>query len=700
MGHRFFRRLGRSLRPTFPAACLLVLAMGVFFFPLRSPRAAPRAAYADLQRRAEERIAEKSYARALELYTQAAKLAASPSQKRWCEFRIADTRWRSDVSSRRADRSNLDAARKTLEKMVRDVQTAQQKDRVWAEIEESLGDFHRYGNSRFRNDGISWQYYSRALDWWAGSSDLPLARKRYLTIVWKAAGLHADYPVAQRFAYSYGAERYIPLEVLQNAVKIAETSDDRARAHYLLARALGRQAAARLRKRVPTEFETALRIGGKTAWYDDALFEYARWMEGAGRFAVDENGGFSWKPDYPKAVELYRRLLREFKQGETPYWREARRRLDAITAPRVGVSVSRTFLPRSEIQYALNWRNVRTIRLNIYPVNLVRDVRLDANAGPSNWLQGLDLEKAETLRSWTFDTGDTGDHVPGSKQIDLDGGPLPAGAYVLRARTGDKDARALILVTDAVLIAKTAPGKTVLWFADALNSKPIRDAAVRLVARRRKNNRWLSRQWTGRTDADGLTVFEQPLDWSSAEWFAAADQDGRQAFARSRFPWFSATGAENWRIYAFTDRPAYRPENTVNWKIVARLYDGKKYVTPAGRSIEYEVRGPRGRSVKKGKLALNDFGAAWAELPLDKKMPLGLYRVQFWTEGRRRGIGGAMLFRLEEYKLPEFNVTVAVPEENGHKKTFRQGDVVEIEVRAEYYSGGAVANADVEARPP
>ncbi len=689
------RRLGRALRFIFPTACLPVVVAGLFLC-FRSPRAAGAAGYTELQRQAEELLAEKSYARALELYRQAARLAATPTQKQWCEFRIADAQWRNAAAARRTDRSQLEAARKTLEKMVRDVETPQQKDRTWAEAEESLGDFHRYGNARFRNDGTAWNYYSQALDWWAGSSELGLARKRYLDIVWKAAGIHAAYPIARRFAYSYGPESRIPLDVLQNAVAIAKTPDDQARAHYLLARALGRRGGNRLQKRVPEEFQAAIELGRRTAWYDDALFEYARWMESRGRFTVDKNGGVAWKPDYRKAVELYRRFLREFKQGETPYWREAKRRIEAVTGRQLSVSVARTFLPRSEIQYALNWRNVRTVRLSLHPVNLVRDARLDDGTGTSNWLQGINLESTETLRAWTFETGDTGDHVPGNRQIDYTAGPLPVGAYILRARAGDKDARALVLVTDAVLIVRTAPGKTVLWFADAMDGKPIRDAAVRLIARRRNGKRWMVRQWTGRTDADGLAAFEQPLDWNSAEYFAAADADGRQAFARSRFPWSSAGDAENWRIYAFTDRPAYRPEDTVKWKIVARVYDGKQYLTPAGRRLEYEVRGPRGRTVKKGKLALNDFGAGWTELRLDKKMALGAYRVQFWTEGRRRGIGGAMLFRLEEYKLPEFQVTVAVPEENGRKKTFRQGDVVEAEIRAEYYSGGAVTNADVE----
>jgi len=65
-------------------------------------------------------------------------------------------------------------------------------------------------------------------------------------------------------------------------------------------------------------------------------------------------------------------------------------------------------------------------------------------------------------------------------------------------------------------------------------------------------------------------------------------------------------------------------------------------------------------------------------------------------DGRRNGIGSAKLFRLEEYKLPEFKVTVQTPEENGKKKSFRLGEKVEVNIQADYYFGGPVSNAAVE----
>ena len=155
-------------------------------------------------------------------------------------------------------------------------------------------------------------------------------------------------------------------------------------------------------------------------------------------------------------------------------------------------------------------------------------------------------------------------------------------------------------------------------------------------------------------------------------------------------------GAFRWRIYAFTDRPAYRPKETVNWKFIARRNDGSVYSTPANETIHYKINGPDGSVVKESDVTLNAFGSVFGSLDLTEAMRLGEYRVTFLNRDQKHEIGNAALFRLEEYKLPEFKVEVKTPEENGQKKTFRLGDKVEVTIQADYYFGGPVSDASVE----
>src|SRR5688500_2990037 len=141
--------------------------------------------------------------------------------------------------------------------------------------------------------------------------------------------------------------------------------------------------------------------------------------------------------------------------------------------------------------------------------------------------------------------------------------------------------------------------------------------------------------------------------------------------------------AQGWTIYAFTDRPAYRPKETMQWKFIARQRGGGVYTTPANQVIEYQINDPRGTKVTEGKATLNAFGSAWGSLELGEQLPLGEYHVQFWNAGRQSHIGMARLFRLEEYKLPEFKVEVKTPEQDGKKKAFRLGEKVEVEIQAD-----------------
>jgi uncharacterized protein YfaS (alpha-2-macroglobulin family) len=653
----------------------------------------PDSAYPTNKAAAEKFYAEGSYAKAHEIYGKVDVSFLSRDEARWVTFRFADTQWRSQAATDNSDTTKLDEARDNLEKQIRDLTREDQHDRVWAEVQESLGDFFwaRRNNNNWNNDwNGAWAHYQAALDWWAGQSDLDLARERYLKIVWKMSRPWNGGP-----AYYGGWGNLIPLEIFENAAKIAQSDEDKAHAHYLIAMTLRYQGDWEQRARVPEEFAAAIKPGKKTDWYDDALFNYAQWMGQNGRAVRDKNGNWSSQPDYVKALALFRRFVGEFQKGESRYWEQAQNEIQNITAPQVNVGVANVFLPDSEIQYSLNWRNVKHIHLALYPVDLTRAVNFPAESKEQRqWLETIDLGALEKIKSWTRDTHDAGIYQPGNEVVRLDE-KLKPGAYVIEARGGDKSSRELILVSDAALVLKSSGGKTLVYFCNALDSAPIANAPVKLWESWWADNHWHSRSFDGTTDTNGIVIIllDRKTD-NSVSLYVSARRDDRQAFSMGGSYW-SHEEPDTWRIYATTDRPAYRPKETTNWKFIARRYNGSVYSTPANETIEYEITDPRGAKVKSDKIKLNEFGSAWGSLDLTEKMPLGEYRVQFWDEGRHHEIGNATLFRLEEYKLPEFKVSVTTPEEKGQKKTFRLGETVEATIQADYYFGGPVANADV-----
>jgi hypothetical protein len=445
------------------------------------------------------------------------------------QFRRADTQWRSEAGTQRADTTKTDAARTELEKLVRDITRDDDKDRTWVEIQESLGDFWWTRRNQM-NWGAAWPFYQNALDWWAGQSVSDEARQRYLDIVWRSA----KPPRAEPY-YRYGNYgNVLPRNIIENALKIAVTENDKAHAHYLLAVSFQYHGGDwDIRAQIPEHFEAALKAGKSTDWYDDALFQYAEWMMNRGRAGPLKDGTWRQEPDYVKALELFRRFVAEFKKGESRYFEQAQQQIKSITAEQLGVSVSNFFLPDSEVQYHLHWRNVGRLDLALFPADLTKDVNLarqDDNRRPS-WLETIDLAGREKLKEWSHDTQDKKDYRPGSASLRLDQ-KLKPGAYVLEARGGGKSARDLVLVTDSALVLKTSGKQALVYFCNALNSSPQREGKVKLWERWHDGKRWQARESEKEVNADGIAVFDLAHGKNqSSEIFTAAKSGDQQAFS-------------------------------------------------------------------------------------------------------------------------------------------------------------------------
>jgi len=615
------------------------------------------APYEKLKAQAEKEYAEKSFSRARTLYEQAAGMQLPEEERRWVAFRLADTAWRADAAAPDRSPGDRETALKALQALI----DGAVDTRLEAEVSESIGDFYAT-HPYLRNPGAAQGFYLNALDYWAGQDDLSLARRRYLAIVWK---MSAEDPY-------HG----LPEQVLVNAVKIAETPEDRARARILLAVRLQNTRTAANAERALELLDEIIREGRKTEWYDNALFAYATAL--AHRGEIDPELG----PDYVRALELYRRLVSEFKPGESEYRQEAQNAIREITAVSVDVGVESTFLPRSQQEVVLSWRNVRQIELALYAVNLTEDAALDTRG---DWKDLISLEGAPVIRSWTHETN-TAEYHPGYERLRVNP-KLPEGAYVITARAGGKSGRELILVSDTHITVYTGRNRLQAFVSHVETGEPIANARVRAWVTHYGQNQPTSKV-DGQTDANGLVTIAVPHDGAM---LIAATAGARQAYHHTYANHYGrGTREDQWRIYAFTDRPAYRPNETVQWKILARIRDEERWTTPTG-ALTYEITGPRGEKVGSGTAKLNAFGSFWSELALTPEMALGMYTITFKTAERHAG--SAQLFRLEEYKLPEFMVRVSTPEGT----QYRLGETIEATIDATYYFGGPVANAEVEA---
>jgi uncharacterized protein YfaS (alpha-2-macroglobulin family) len=179
--------------------------------------------------------------------------------------------------------------------------------------------------------------------------------------------------------------------------------------------------------------------------------------------------------------------------------------------------------------------------------------------------------------------------------------------------------------------------------------------------------------------------------WLVTATKAKAGKGGGDRFAYMGFTWawygrrydpeYNAT-----KVFTITDRPVYRPEQTVKFKFWVRhaKYDQADTSSFANQPFPVRILNPRGDKVYEKTLTSDAYGGLDGELALPKNAMLGVYSLHIV------GRGGSS-FRVEEYKKPEYEVTVEAP-----KEPVRLGEQVKAKVRAKYYFGAPVTKAKVK----
>ena len=230
-------------------------------------------------------------------------------------------------------------------------------------------------------------------------------------------------------------------------------------------------------KRTKEAFEEAIKVGKESDWYDDALYHYAEWLRGQGEFIILKGGQKVRKQNFVKALQYYRRIVNEFKKGETRYFNDARRNIDQIIKPILRANVSNFFLPGSEVQFHLNWRNLKEISLTLHSIDLTGSWKPNEDPRNANFFNNIRLDGDRKITAWKVKTEDKGEHRPGNRTIKVSE-KLKTGAYLITARSRGLESRQLILVTDAALVVKTSHKQNLLYFADSFDGSPIANARV------------------------------------------------------------------------------------------------------------------------------------------------------------------------------------------------------------------------------
>ncbi|HOR26519.1 MAG TPA: alpha-2-macroglobulin family protein [Candidatus Sumerlaeota bacterium] len=473
----------------------------------------------------------------------------------------------------------------------------------------------------------------------------------------------------------------------RNVLKVADAPEQRAQALLLLGR-------LHLESWVPDEkaretwqaeaegyFKQVIEIEPRTPWHDDALWLLAQW--------------YNQRARYTDAAATADRFLELYERGESEYYDAAVGLRDEIRTPRIDLGAGRAFVPRSYIHLHIAYRNVseaavRIERIAPEPYLQSRTSRLGMEDDPPPG--ELVLEQALT------GLVDKGDHAPGSHDEFL--APLAPGIYRASIRSPQVDAElrpTYFLVSTVSVAIKQAQESLVAFVADAETGQPVAGADVwfrwRIHTPNRNDTRYV--QEKGVTDEQGLARAKRPAigeQESYGSTLVLALKDGQPAAVESWSGYFVPRVNQPWaQLYAYSDRPAYRPGEPIQWKAILRYRTEKEWLLPEQPTAWVVIRDARQQVAYEGEHRFSDYGTLAGTFAVDRTAALGMLQLQLFDKQGGSMLAGAALCRVEEYKLPEFKVSVEPPAEQ-----VQFGRELAFAIAAEYYFGGPVAGGAVE----
>ncbi len=439
----------------------------------------------------------------------------------------------------------------------------------------------------------------------------------------------------------------------------------------------GEREALRRQGDSPAELASVGERFPGAALADEAFFASAKVHEERGETRVAEAAYEGLLAKYPKS----------------PWVSDAKASLQDLRRKDIALNLSGPILPDREAELALSVRNVARVSFRVHRVD-ARTTLLDAARLAGR--RQLDQVQAPARigpgapdASWETETGDDGSHRPLSVTTKIPG--LARGLYRLEARGDGVTFTTLLLVTDLALALKTGSDHAIVYIADAVTGAPAAGAEVVVRDYIPWQNASPVAIHRGTTGEDGVfvTAVTQGTDGRMVD--AVAMLGDRIAASPEAWRGYWGRGLPT-RVHMTTDRPVYRPGQTVHFRVIAVRSADPGETPAAGARVTLVVRDPKGNEVYRRDHTTDRFGAASGSLALAEEPPLGEYpfEIQIAGEGRVQAAGDR--FRVEEYRKPDFEVTV------DPGLALRAGEPGRAEIVARYYFGSPVADATVSWR--
>ncbi|MDR1485345.1 MAG: alpha-2-macroglobulin [Planctomycetaceae bacterium] len=445
---------------------------------------------------------------------------------------------------------------------------------------------------------------------------------------------------------------------------------------------------------------------------------------------------YSNRRQFVKAAEILTNLIEEFDNDKSVKLDQCRKELDQITGNWGQFSHAGSEVNGLDANLRYIFRNGKEVKLTAYEIDvkahideMKKQMQQQQKTPRKNYYQNslanrmynlinvlnkhTDNKKLTTKQAneyfligkpieWTKKLTPTKNHFDTDVIINV---PIKkSGAYFITATIENGNTVAnIVWLNDTAIVQKSLKDEVVYLVNDIKTGEPVKDADVEIIYSYDKeiNHEHIKQygQINIKTDANGIAKCAKsklPKNHLTVDLVFAQSPNRKLTALEVGYLYLAVNHAginEPFKAFTITDRPVYRPKDKVEIKswIGNGRYDQPDQNELTGKKINYKIHDPKGQIVQeKNGVELDFYGGFTAFYELPKNAPLGTYQIIIANIGSN-WLQQNGYFRVEEYKKPEYEVTIDSPRE-----PVTLGDKFKVTIRAKYFFGSPVTEATVK----
>ena len=267
--------------------------------------------------------------------------------------------------------------------------------------------------------------------------------------------------------------------------------------------------------------------------------------------------------------------------------------------------------------------------------------------------------------------------------------------------------RQVIVYTNTALAMKKSSSEVLVWATSLKDGAPVKDMEITLKSSRMPENAdQTATVLSAKTDKQGLATIKLPAqtntDYYNNDYTIWGKNGSEIAIVHST--WSDGVAPWNFNIdydpypsqyyaYIYTDRPIYRPGHDVYFKGLLRRDADAVFRLPDIKKVHVLINDSQGEKVYEKDLTLNANGTFNDQLKLGDKARTGNYVINMTladVEGPSYMNNYSGSFYVAEYRKPDYELKVSADKEN-----YVNGDKAKIKVKASYFFGAPMPNAQI-----